>query len=367
MPYQQVDPRNFDFLGRYMQGQQQARENKMQDQQVGHQNALLDMRQKEFDAQQAQNARLTARQDQQWALEDEATKSKRIVASTEWLMQSLDSGQPIDMNSAPPEVLRSVEEMSAAFRQNGADISQLSPEQLKQVLSGAHAKHAAMLGQGPPQPQDPGPLQEFIDPNTGKPIYGSRGQAMGQQAYHAPQAPQQPPVQFLDDKGNPVWGTREQALGRTPVPPASSQPKPLSPKDKAAASTKLTLIQQAKKQLQLVKQRIKEAKGYSSGGYWGAQSLIPSEKGKLLDGAVDSMRNIITSLTRTPGIGANSDFETRLQQAQLPSRGDREAVQDQKAQSIQDLLDALDGGYSEIISPQDSPVAQQPDGDWKDL
>lgn len=334
----QPDPKYFDWGSAFQGGIQQSQDNKRR-------NALMDLEQRQFGL-----------QEQRVGLEQ-----KRYDQAEQERLAGMESQQRQD--ALKTSLLRYMSgDKSAA--QRIAELDGLDQEDLqgldfdKYVQYKVQTEHPELMREQPI-----GQLYQVEGPQG--PQYVTGSQALGQTPYRAPPAPQQqqPPVQFLDDAGNPVWGTREQALGKRPVPPASSQPKPLSPKEAATAKTKLTLIGQAKQQLALVKQRIKEAKGVTSGGYWGVQALVPSEKGKLLDGAVDSMRNIVTSLTRTPGIGANSDFETRLQQAQLPVRTDREAVQDQKAQSMQELLDALEGGYSDLIG-QEPP---EQDSGWTDL
>lgn len=55
------------------------------------------------------------------------------------------------------------------------------------------------------------------------------------------------------------------------------------------------------------------------------QGLIPegfTEKGGPFEAAVDNIRSSITAMRRVPGVGAQSDYETKLDQAPLPDRRD---------------------------------------------
>lgn len=133
----------------------------------------------------------------------------------------------------------------------------------------------------------------------------------------------------------------------------------LTPKDASAAQVKLRQIQLAKRQLELVRQKFGALKGTFSSGLGG--NYIPSEAGKQADAAVNSMRDTLTSITRVPGIGAMSDYETRLQQAKFPDRGQYESVSDQQIQSVQDTLDLLEKGYTDMLQGGPAQAPSQPD------
>lgn len=130
----------------------------------------------------------------------------------------------------------------------------------------------------------------------------------------------------------------------------------LTPKDASAARVKLRNIAIAKRQLALVRQRYEALKDTFSAGPGG--NYIPTVKGKAFDAAVNSMRDNLTSITRVPGIGAMSDFETRLAQAKFPDRGQYEDVGAQQIQSLQDLLDGLEAGYSDMLSGDSQGTSQ---------
>jgi hypothetical protein len=135
----------------------------------------------------------------------------------------------------------------------------------------------------------------------------------------------------------------------------------LSQKDSTTAKMKLNTLALARQQLT----KIKEA--YDSGtkgmnAFGPGQGMLPTEAGKLFDRRVDQMRSTLTALTRVPGVGAMSDYETKLDQAKFPNRGDYESVTADQIQNIDDMLATIENGYKGLLSggqSQESP----PDGD----
>ncbi len=121
------------------------------------------------------------------------------------------------------------------------------------------------------------------------------------------------------------------------------------PKDAiAAAQNKLLNINLARQQLQQVKAKLANI---------GDFSLLPTRTAKEFDASVDALRQTVTALTRTPGLGSMSDYETRLAQAPLPSRGDLyKQVSEQKVSQLETLLNTLESGYrSQLGLPAAAP------------
>jgi hypothetical protein len=149
--------------------------------------------------------------------------------------------------------------------------------------------------------------------------------------------------------------------------PAVGSPKTpgqaLTPKDTNTARTKRTQVKVARQQLNVAKAKFAKIKDSLSAGPGG--SLVPSPAGKAFDAAIDTMRGSITALTKVPGLGSMSDFETRLDQAKFPSRGQYEDVSLQQLQAIEDLLNTVDEGYAEMLgsgspAPTRSASSQHP-------
>jgi hypothetical protein len=88
-----------------------------------------------------------------------------------------------------------------------------------------------------------------------------------------------------------------------------------------------------------------------SAGAFG-QGRLPTERGKAFDAAVDQMRSTLTALTRVPGVGAMSDYETRLDQAKFPSRQNYESVTAQQIDAIDGMLNAIESGYTDLLGGQ---------------
>lgn len=159
----------------------------------------------------------------------------------------------------------------------------------------------------------------------------------------------------MGDAGNPVLVPRDEAAGRQPYQRPTGG---LSARDATTAKNKLNQIEVARQQLALVQEKFNALKGTASAGAFG-QGLLPTESGKQFDAAVDSMRNVLSTITRVPGVGAMSDFETRLAQAQFPARGNYESVTQQQIDSIASMLAQLEDGYGGILTDSGVEIQQR--------
>lgn len=151
-----------------------------------------------------------------------------------------------------------------------------------------------------------------------------------------------------------------------PVQPKSA--KQLSTREQQAAKDKLLKIELARKQLEAIKKRFDELTGLDPktgvrAGGWAAgpfgSGKLPTEKGRQFDAAVDAMRQTITALTRTPGIGQMSDYETRLFQAQMPTRENYESVTEQQLDQLDNMMNLLESGYEGLLT-EGSVASSQP-------
>ncbi|RKJ96632.1 hypothetical protein [Alicycliphilus denitrificans] len=87
----------------------------------------------------------------------------------------------------------------------------------------------------------------------------------------------------------------------------------------------------------------------------GRQSV--TDTARAYDAALAAIQPTVRQLTRTPGEGAMSDYETRLQQGQLPGRVDPLHVIDQKITQLDDLSNMIEQGYAGMLKR--SPKGQQ--------
>jgi len=118
-------------------------------------------------------------------------------------------------------------------------------------------------------------------------------------------------------------------------------------KQLANVQNKLQTIDLLKQQLQNVKKSFNPIKDTLSAGPGG--NYIPTEGGQSFDAAVAAISPIVRQLTRTPGEGAMSDYEAKLAEAILPSRGKYESVTAQQIQQVEDMISQLESGYTGML------------------
>jgi mono/diheme cytochrome c family protein len=124
----------------------------------------------------------------------------------------------------------------------------------------------------------------------------------------------------------------------------------LSQKDATAAKIKLKNVQTARQQLERIKEAFAEGTGGAGMNAFGPMQGFPTQLGKKFDARVDQMRSTLTALTRTPGVGSMSDYETKLDQSKFPARGDYESVTADKIKGLEDLLASIESGYTDLLS-----------------
>ena len=263
----------------------------------------------------------------------------------------IGTGRTILGNSSFQSALRDVGMDPAQFTiVDGQD----TPESLQKQS----ADLARVFGaQGAEQYGEPysGPGGSLLQTGPG----GQINQIVARAPTPAAQQPRQlePPVAVLGRDGKPVYVSREDSLGQTPYEKPSGG---LSPRDATTARNKLTQIGQARQALQNVQQAFSNMAGGSTGPIG---QYMPTEAGESFNTAVDSMRDLVTAITRTPGVGAMSDFETRLNQAKMPTRGKWfDANIQQQIDSLRQLIDGLDQGYSGLLEDGGAPLPQQGGG-----
>jgi hypothetical protein len=133
----------------------------------------------------------------------------------------------------------------------------------------------------------------------------------------------------------------------------------LKPGDVKTAKAKIQSLELARMQLRNVQEKFNGIKNSMSAGPLG-QGKSPTPSGKAFDAAVDAVRNTITGLTRVPGVGAQSDYETRLTQAANPDRSDYESVTQQKIDQLNQLVETLATGYTGMLEENGPDEAEEP-------
>jgi hypothetical protein len=233
----------------------------------------------------------------------------------------------------------------------GPEWATATDDQVRAELQGIQAKFGVQAGVGPAAA--PPQIQQTAGPNGSTII--TRGNDM--RVVEAPK-PERGPARFrpmspqeIQSAGLPP-GTAAQMnddTGQISVLSKRDSTGNLSQKDQTTAKLKLNTVKVAKKQLANIRSKFQGIKGTLSAGY-GGQGMLPTEGGKSFDAAVDQMRSTLTALTRVPGVGAMSDYETKLDQSKFPTRQNYESVTEQQIADLEDMLALIENGYSDLLS-----------------
>ena len=135
----------------------------------------------------------------------------------------------------------------------------------------------------------------------------------------------------------------------------------ISAKDATTARQKITQIRAARQQINSARQAFQKLRGTFSAGLGG--QYLPTPEGQAFDRAIANLAPLITAVTRVPGVGAMSDYESRLQNAALPSRGTYEDVTVQQFQDLENLLNTVEGGYNDLLSGGQAPAGASDEED----
>jgi hypothetical protein len=85
-------------------------------------------------------------------------------------------------------------------------------------------------------------------------------------------------------------------------------------------------------------------------------------QGQELEQAGAAILPVLTALTRVPGIGAQSDLESRLQKLQLPDASMHPAVRQAAIKALREYMADLQKAYETLNRPAGQPAA--PSGGW---
>lgn len=224
----------------------------------------------------------------------------------------------------------------------------LTPEMQQAALADIQAGGTAQNVQLPPR-------------NVGPQQFGG-----GQQLRSAPkaQAPSELErrLQMADQLGATPEEKRRMVIGGN----SGRDAQRISAKDATTARQKITQIRAARQQIQSARQAFQKLRGTFSAGLGG--QYLPTPEGQAFDRAIANLAPLITAVTRVPGVGAMSDYESKLQNAGLPSRGTYEDVTLQQFQDLENLLNTVEGGYNDLLSGgQAAPTAADEETSVDDL
>jgi hypothetical protein len=258
-----------------------------------------------------------------------------------------------------PELIEEIE------KQHGpGSFDRLPPEVVKKAAAMGKQEAAIKAGIAPAQPEaftlSPGQTRF----EGGKPVASVKPSPTAGRSFR-PLTPEE-----VAQSGLPP-GTSAQVdetTGKVDVLSKRDASSTLNQKDATTAKMKLNTVSLARQQLNNIRQRFGSLKGTMSAGAFG-QGSLPTEGGRAFDRSVDQMRSTLTALTRVPGVGAMSDYETKLDQAKFPTRAEYESVTQQQIDDLDNMLNAIEAGYKDLLSggqtqQQTGPVQIQGDADY---
>jgi len=163
--------------------------------------------------------------------------------------------------------------------------------------------------------------------------------------------------------------TRVVQQGVDTVAQRQQMAKPLSEKDMAAARTKLAQARRLKSQVMQMQEldpdgaELSGAKRSNHSGIYGGfvggrvSGSLAGGDTDAFDTLVSNVRNTITSFTRVPGIGAQSDYEARLAAATMPDRTRSAAG---RAQAYREIWQIASDMERELTAQSEGRFGDQP-------
>lgn len=164
-----------------------------------------------------------------------------------------------------------------------------------------------------------------------------------------------------DKKGTPLATPEDVATNTAAVTRANAEVNAdvPSPQSVAKAKEKINILRALKDQLGRVEKAWAKIRGTASAGK--GQGWVPSPDGESFDKAAKSLAPFIRQITRTPGEGAMSDYESKLAEAINLQRGEFEDVTEQQIQALRDLVGTIETGYVDLLGvSSEAPATNAP-------
>lgn len=346
MPVQAANP-----FGAFIEGRR-AR----QDEQYGQQrNALAQMEVEQAPRDIANRNALADRQQEQYSQEQVARS----------LEQTASAAMRIAQSPNPRGELQANREFAANLMKQHPELVQMGDDELKQYMGWIAGEAQSKLGIAPAQPKTP----ESFTLGAGQTRYGANGKpiasapvsnamtpyqqerlAIERQKLNKPSAADTGPlVQVAGPDGNPTYATREQAVGK-PAYVARDKPAAADLKYQREVKAKIPRLKAAARRLE----RLNEAVGsigknsMFDGGPIDQYALKYTKQGQELRQAQAQLLPELTALTRVPGIGSQSDLETRLASLQFPSAEFAPEVNAKAVEELNAFIRDLQDAYGSV-------------------
>lgn len=286
------------------------------------------------------------------------------------LKQAADSGNPKAF------ITQNIPDLAAKLQQQGIDLNSMDDQSVAQLTENLARKYAGEAGIAPAQPKTPeaftlGAGQTRFGPD-GKPIasapastamtpYQEERLRIEREKLNKPSADTGPLVQVAGPDGNPVYATRENAVGK-PAYVARDKPAAADLKYQREIKSKQPRLKAARRRVD----RLTEAIGEISknklfdGGPVDQYALAWSKQGQEVAQSKAALLSELTALTRVPGIGSQSDLETRLASLPFPSSEFDPEVNAKAVAEIQAFVADLEDAYGAVEGEFQSQEAPSP-------
>jgi hypothetical protein len=350
-----------NVLASYIQGQQAVENNKR--------NRLLDMQLQNAPAEQQRANKLADLQvNRQQQAYDITAQEQQKAQEVEVLKRAIAGAQYVAQSKSPKlEAEQRYPDFVRQYKTGGGNWDELDDEGVRGMAGHLLEQLSAQAGIGPEKKfaredgprgsvlqKDPltGELKQIVGPDNSQPTTPTRGRyrALTPQEIAATGLPAGSSAQLDVETGKIDVLSKKDTTGS------------LSQKDSTVAKIKLNQLKVAKQQIANARERFDKIKDTLEAGP-GGQGLAPSELGRQFDKSIDQLRGSITAITRVPGVGSMSDYESKLDQGKFPSRREYESVTEQQLNDLEQQLSTIEGGYKELLgSPAQSQQAPQSAG-----
>lgn len=341
-----------NVVGNFLSGRQAKQDYESNQLQMKQQQENHLMRQKQFEQQQMQLSEEQKRQ--------AATK---LYQAAQYALQSDRPKAFLEANY--PELVQLAGPAWATADDN----------MVRQKMQDALGIYGPKAGIGPAAPGEPGPLESFIDPSTGQPVFGTRRQAIGNRPYDKPPAVVQQFTPVQTDVGVGAFNSRTGQITQTGVKaPAKVTQSAAERKATLEAKVKMPRVSAAMRRAERLDEAIQAiAKNrFADGGPADAKILQYTKDGREVLAAAAQLMPELQALTRVPGIGSQSDLEARLASLALPSlEFDPQTNAKSMAELhafIQDLKAAYEtmasGGQPADVPEEVGPAVSAPNNGW---
>lgn len=309
----------------------QGRQNRLQADYSQSRNQLAALEAQNAPQQMAQQNQLNSLK-LQGAQQQLSAEQAKVAHST--LMQALDSGNPRQF------ILQNVQPLASKLQQQGIDLNSMDDQSATALVQNLARKYGGEAGIAPTAKlktigdinkpaagvfqENPttGALTQVVapqKPNEMSPYESARLDIERRKLGTKP-ADTGPLVQIAGPDGNPVWATREEAKGK-PAYVAKDKPAAADVKWQREIKSKQPRLLAAERRVERLAQAVESiSKNFAfDGGPLDKYALAWTKQGQEVTQAKAALTSELTALTRVPGIGSQSDLETRLASLPFPS------------------------------------------------